>query len=85
MFDDARWNVSMNDTFYSLDSDEGPYNTGRIFDEGNFGHRPGIKGGYFPMPPVDSGTDFRAEMVTTMTEMGLGNGEASPRSGTVAA
>jgi glutamine synthetase len=71
VFDDARWNVSMNDTFYSLDSDEGPYNTGRVFEEGNFGHRPGIKGGYFPVPPVDSGTDFRAEMVTTMTEMGL--------------
>lgn len=71
VFDDARWNTSQNDMFYHLDSEEGPYNTGRSYEEGNFGHRPVTKGGYFPVPPVDSGTDLRAEMVTTMTEMGL--------------
>ena len=71
VFDDARWNVSMNETFYRIDSEEGPYNSGRVYEEGNFGHRPVIKGGYFPVPPVDSGTDLRAEMVTTMAEMGL--------------
>ena len=71
VFDDVKWNVSMNDTFYQIDSDEGPYNSGNSFDGGNIGHRPSIKGGYFPVPPVDSMTDMRAEMVGTMMEMGL--------------
>ena len=84
VFDDAQWNVSMNDTFYSLDSDEGPYNTGRIFDE-ELRLRPSIKGGYFPVPPVDSGTDLQAEMVHHDDRNGPGNGEASSRSSTVAA
>ena len=71
VFDDVRYQVSMNDTFYRINSDEGPYNSGAEFMEGNFGHRPAIKGGYFPVPPVDSMTDLRAEMVTTMVGMGL--------------
>ena len=45
--------------------------TGEVFEEGNLGHRPAAKGGYFPVPPVDSGTDLRAEMVSVMAEMGL--------------
>jgi len=71
IFDDVRFDVSMNQTFYQIDSEEGPYNTGSEFPEGNFGHRPAVKGGYFPVPPVDSMTDIRAEMVTQMIEMGL--------------
>ena len=71
IFDDVRYDVSMNQTFYQIDSEEGPYNSGSEFPEGNFGHRPAIKGGYFPVPPVDSMTDIRAEMVTQMIEMGL--------------
>jgi glutamine synthetase len=61
----------MNGAFYEVDSDEGPYNSGQPMDGGNTGHRPVIKGGYFPVAPVDSGTDLRAEMVTTMVQMGL--------------
>jgi glutamine synthetase len=61
----------MNHTFYQIDSDEGPYNTGEDMDGGNMGHRPAIKGGYFPVPPVDSGADLRAEMLTVMGEMGV--------------
>lgn len=71
VFDDVRFDVSMNRTFYEIDSDEGPYVSGKMFDEGNVGHRPAIKGGYFPVPPVDAQSDLRAEMVTVMTEMGL--------------
>ena len=71
VFDDVRFDVSMNRTFYAIDSAEGPYNSGTEFDEGNPGHRPDVKGGYFPVPPVDSGADMRAEMVSTMAEMGL--------------
>ena len=71
VFDDVRFDVSMNHTFYEIDSDEGPYVSGKVFEEGNVGHRPGIKGGYFPVPPVDSQSDLRAEMVTVMSEMGM--------------
>ena len=71
VFDDVRYDVSMNHTFYSLDDVEGPYNSGRQFDGGNTGHRPPVKGGYFPVQPVDSTSDLRSEMLTLMTEMGL--------------
>ena len=71
VFDDVRFDVSMNHTFYKVDQEEGPYNSGSEMNEGNLGHRPAIKGGYFPVPPVDSFTDLRAEMVTVMEEMGL--------------
>ena len=71
VFDDVRYEVSMNRTFYAIDSDEGPYVTGREFAEGNHGHRPAAKGGYFPVPPVDGMSDLRAEMLTVMNEMGV--------------
>ena len=72
VFDDVRFDVQMNNCFYEFTSDEGPYVSGEIFPEGgNIGHRPGIKGGYFPVPPVDASHDLRAEMVTVMQQMGL--------------
>jgi len=71
VFDDVRFNVSMNNCSYEFDSDEGPYVSGKILPEGNAGHRPPVKGGYFPVPPVDSASDLRAEMVSVMREMGL--------------
>ena len=61
MFDDVRYKNDMNETSFAIDSIEGPYNTGRKYENGNMGHRPGIKGGYFPVPPVDSAQDMRGE------------------------
>ena len=54
VFDDVRFKNDMNETSFSIDSSEGPYNTGKKYENGNLGHRPGVKGGYFPVPPVDS-------------------------------
>jgi glutamine synthetase len=71
VFDDVRFATDMNRTFFQVDSNEGPYNSGREFDGGNPGHRPAIKGGYFPVPPVDSAQDMRSEMVSVMAQMGL--------------
>ena len=71
VFDDVRYAVEMNKCFYEFTSEEGPYVSGTLFDEGNLGHRPGVKGGYFPVPPVDSCHDLRGEMVSVMQEMGL--------------
>ena len=72
IFDDARWGDNLNSSFYEIDSEEGSWNSDRPFEEGNIGHRPGIKGGYFPVPPVDSLQDIRSAMCTTLEEIGVG-------------
>jgi glutamine synthetase len=71
VFDDVRYNVGMQESYFHIDDLEGPYNSGSMLEGGNTGHRPGIKGGYFPVPPVDSMTDLRAEMLTVMSSMGI--------------
>ncbi|MGZ0247154.1 MAG: type I glutamate--ammonia ligase, partial [Alphaproteobacteria bacterium] len=71
IFDDVRFDVTPNKNFYELNEEEGPYNSGAVLEGGNTGHRPGHKGGYFPVPPVDSMTDLRAEMLTVIEEMGV--------------
>jgi glutamine synthetase len=71
VFDDVKFHVGYSGASYSLDDIELPQNSGRAYDEGNMGHRPRVKGGYFPVAPVDSAVDLRAEMVATMLEMGL--------------
>ena len=71
VFDDARFTVGMNQGAYFLDSEEGPYNALREYPDGNLGHRPGVKGGYFPVAPVDSCQDLRSEMVSVLADMGV--------------
>jgi glutamine synthetase len=60
VFDDVRYDVAMNQNFYYVDSDEGDYNSGRKDPQGNLAHRPGVKGGYIPVNPVDQLVDMRA-------------------------
>ena len=71
VFDDVRWSTDPHKTGYAFESTELPFNTGTEYPEGNMGHRPGSKGGYFPVNPVDSGQDLRGEMLSVMGEMGL--------------
>lgn len=71
VFDDVRINVDMNRVSYEVDSEEGPYNAGTEYQGGNMGHRPGVKGGYFPEAPVDSLSDIRGQMLTVMGQMGV--------------
>ena len=71
VFDDVRYKNDMNETGFKIDSSEGPYNTGKKYENGNMGHRPGIKGGYFPVPPVDSAQDMRSEYLKAMKDMGI--------------
>jgi glutamine synthetase len=71
VFDDVRFSVQMNKVSFELDGEDAAWASDKTFEEGNFGHRPAVKGGYFPVPPVDSGTDMRAEMVSVMLEMGI--------------
>ena len=71
IFDDVRWSTDPHNTGYSYDSTELPANTGKAYAEGNMGHRPGPKGGYFPVNPVDSAQDLRGEMLAVMGELGM--------------
>jgi glutamine synthetase len=71
VFDDVRWGVTMSGSFYKVDSEESEWNSEKVYEDGNIGHRPGVKGGYFPVPPVDSLQDLRSAMCLTMEEMGL--------------
>ncbi len=71
VFDDVRWGSSLSGNFYKVDSEEAEWNTERVYEDGNMGHRPTVKGGYFPVPPVDSLHDLRQAMCTVMEEMGV--------------
>lgn len=71
MFDDVRFENGYAASGYSIDDIELPTNSARQYEGGNLAHRPRAKGGYFPVAPVDSAVDIRAEMVSTMREMGL--------------
>jgi len=70
IFDDVRWASDMSGSFYQIDSDEAAWNSAKEFEDGNKGHRPSVKGGYFPVPPVDSLHDMRAAMCLTLEEIG---------------
>lgn len=70
IFDDVRWGSNISGSFYKVDSDESAWNTEKVYPDGNKGHRPSVKGGYFPVPPVDSLQDIRSAMCLTLEEMG---------------
>tara|TARA_Y100001935_G_scaffold255662_1_gene270835 strand:+ start:19540 stop:20949 length:1410 start_codon:yes stop_codon:yes gene_type:complete len=71
VLDDVRWSIDMSGSMVKVDSDEAEWNSGRGYEDGNTGHRPGVKGGYFPVPPVDSLHDLRGAMCQAMEEMGV--------------
>jgi len=71
ILDDVRWGADMSGSFVKIDSEEAQWNTEKAYEGGNLGHRPSVKGGYFPVPPVDSQQDIRSAMCLAMEEMGL--------------
>ncbi|MCY4153584.1 MAG: type I glutamate--ammonia ligase [Aestuariivita sp.] len=71
LFDNVRFSNSINKVSYEVDAIDGSWNTDTEFEMGNTGHRPGVKGGYFPVPPTDDAQDIRSEMLSTMREMGM--------------
>jgi glutamine synthetase len=71
VFDSVRWGNEMSGCFYEIDSDEAAWNSARAYERGNHGFRPGVKGGYFPVPPVDSGQDLRSEMCLILESLGI--------------
>jgi len=71
IFDDIRWGSDISGSFYKVDSQEAGWNSETVYSDGNLGHRPSLKGGYFPVPPVDSQHDLRSAMCLTLDEMGV--------------
>lgn len=71
IFDDVKYKADPYNTGFKLDSTELPSNDDADYETGNLGHRPRVKGGYFPVPPVDSAQDMRSEMLTVLAEMGI--------------
>ncbi len=71
IFDSIQWEVAMSGCSVRINSEEGAWASNEKFEGGNTGHRPGVKGGYFPVPPVDSLHDIRSAMCTTLEAMGV--------------
>jgi glutamine synthetase len=79
VFDDVKWHADMSGAGYSINSEEAAWVSKDSFEGGNIGHRPRVKGGYFPVPPVDSLHDIRAAMCAAMDRDGPGRRSPSPR------
>jgi glutamine synthetase type I len=71
IFDSVQWDVGMSGSFVKINSEEAPWSSGKEFEHGNTGHRPGTKGGYFPVPPVDQFQDIRSEMCLLLEQIGI--------------
>ncbi|HEX2843524.1 type I glutamate--ammonia ligase [Hyphomicrobium sp.] len=71
IFDDVKFSTDMYNTGFKVDSSELPTNSNTEYEMGNLGHRPRVKGGYFPVPPIDSCQDIRSEMLSVLSEMGV--------------
>ena len=71
VFDSVRWEDEMKGASYSIDSEEGAWSSSKKYEDGNTGHRPAVKGGYFPVPPVDSLHDIRSAMCLAIEELGV--------------
>ena len=71
IFDDVRYSVTMNKVSFQVDGLDAAWNSDTEYESGNTGHRPGVKGGYFPVNPIDDAQDMRSEMLSTMKRMGM--------------
>ncbi len=71
IFDDVRWQTGIQEAFYKINAEEAQWNSGEIIAGGNIGHRPGIKHGYCPLPPVDSAQDLRSSISLVLHNLGI--------------
>ncbi len=71
IFDDVRFANDISGAFYQIDSEEASWNSGKSYPGGNKGHRPAVKGGYFPVPPVDACQDLRSAISMMLEEIGI--------------
>ena len=79
VFDDVRYSVTPQKVSYQVDGHDSAWNTDTEYESGNQAHRAPLKGGYFPVNPIDAGQDLRGEMLSTMKRMGMKRRQAPPR------
>jgi len=73
VFDEVKFDIDMSGARHTIYAEEAAWSTDKAYEGGNSGHRPRVKGGYFPVPPVDSGQDLRVAMCEAIEAM-LGEG-----------
>jgi glutamine synthetase len=71
LFDDVRFSNTINKVSFEVDAQDASWNSDTEYEMGNMGHRPGLKGGYFPVNPIDDAQDIRSEMLSTMKRLGM--------------
>ena len=71
LFDDVRFSNTINKVSFEVDATDASWNSDTEYEMGNMGHRPGVKGGYFPVNPIDEAQDLRSEMLSTMKRLGM--------------
>ena len=71
LFDDVRFSNTINKVSFQVDASDASWNSDTEYETGNMGHRPGLKGGYFPVNPTDEAQDLRSEMLSTMKRLGM--------------
>ena len=71
IFDSVTWHADMSGSSVKIESEEAAWSSSEKYEGGNIGHRPSVKGGYFPVPPVDSLQDIRSAMCLALEEMGV--------------
>lgn len=71
IFDSVEWSVDMSGSYCRIFSEEASWSSAEKFEGGNKGHRPGVKGGYFPVPPVDQLQDLRSQMCLYLQQCGV--------------
>ncbi len=70
LFNDVRYSVTSNESFYKIDSREGWWNSGKDLGP-NFGAQIPAKRGYFPVPPADTLQDVRSKIVLALEKAGV--------------
>ena len=74
VFDEVKWDIDMSGARCTIYAEEAAWSTGKDYEGGNTGHRPRVKGGYFPVPPIDSAQDLRVAMCNAIEAM-VGEGK----------
>lgn len=69
IFDDVKWSIDMSGVSHKITAEEAAWSTNENYDWGNKAHRPRVKGGYFPVPPIDSSQDMRSVMCERLEEI----------------
>lgn len=69
VFDEVKWSIAMSGVSHAIIAEEAAWSTNNSYEWGNMGHRPRVKGGYMPVPPIDSSQDMRSVMCERLEDI----------------